>query len=317
MQAFTDFMLQVTYPPNPIRNLDNSLTQQQATGRGFYFNTLPDGRELPSDTFHNCNGCHTLNPTGNSEFGVLKPGFFGSDGRYSFDNTPEFVKVPHLRNAYTKVGMFGVANTFGLPIDRPAPLPPIVSALPPPLNDVNPTGDQVRGFGFLHSGETDTLFRFFGASVFVARPLTDAFPNPGGIPPDANGMALRRALEAFVMAFDTNLAPIVGQQVTLTAQNAAVADPRIALIKARAALDEADLVVHGRVSSLEVGFMYDPTTGTYVPDRLGELSLTEAQLRALLKLTPLTYTAVPPAAGERMGLDRDSSGAPDRTTAAF
>ena len=26
MQAFTDFILQVTYPPNPIRNLDNSLT---------------------------------------------------------------------------------------------------------------------------------------------------------------------------------------------------------------------------------------------------------------------------------------------------
>src|SRR5690606_11402540 len=26
MQAFTDFILQITYPPNPIRNLDNSLT---------------------------------------------------------------------------------------------------------------------------------------------------------------------------------------------------------------------------------------------------------------------------------------------------
>jgi hypothetical protein len=30
----------------------------------------------------------------------------------------------------------------------------------------------------LHSGETDTLFRFFGASVFAARPLTDRFRTP-------------------------------------------------------------------------------------------------------------------------------------------
>src|SRR5437773_491476 len=39
MQKFTDFILQVTYPPNPIRALDNSLTPDQAAGRDFYFNT--------------------------------------------------------------------------------------------------------------------------------------------------------------------------------------------------------------------------------------------------------------------------------------
>ena len=32
MQAFTDFILQVSYPPNPIRNLDNSLTPDQQAG---------------------------------------------------------------------------------------------------------------------------------------------------------------------------------------------------------------------------------------------------------------------------------------------
>ena len=36
MQSFTDFMLQVTYPPNPIRNLDNSLTPDQQAGRDFF-----------------------------------------------------------------------------------------------------------------------------------------------------------------------------------------------------------------------------------------------------------------------------------------
>src|SRR6185436_16469339 len=33
-----DFTLQQMYPPNPIRNLDNSLTADQQAGRDFYFN---------------------------------------------------------------------------------------------------------------------------------------------------------------------------------------------------------------------------------------------------------------------------------------
>ena len=35
MQAFTDFALQITYPPNPIRSLDNSLTASQQAGKNF------------------------------------------------------------------------------------------------------------------------------------------------------------------------------------------------------------------------------------------------------------------------------------------
>jgi DNA-binding beta-propeller fold protein YncE len=317
MQAFTDFALQVTYPPNPVRNLDNSLTPAQAAGRAFYFSTHEDGSEKITDTFHNCNGCHVLNPQGNAEFGVKRPGFFGSDGRYSFDNVPEFLKVPHLRNAYTKVGMFGNAESFQLPIDRPAPLPPMASALPAPLNDYTHKGDQVRGFGFLHSGEVDTLFRFFGTTAFVQRPPTDPRPNPFGIPPNADGIAIRRQLEAFVMAFDSNLAPIVGQQTTLTASNADVVGARIDLLKARATAGEAELVVHGRTGACEVGFLYNPTTGKYTPDRSGESALSEDQLRALTRYSPLTYTAVPPKSGTRLALDRDSSGGLDRTAAAF
>ena len=44
MQAFTDFILQVTYPPNPIRALDNSLTADQQAGRDFFFESQPVGR---------------------------------------------------------------------------------------------------------------------------------------------------------------------------------------------------------------------------------------------------------------------------------
>ena len=40
----------------------------------------------------------------------------------------------------------------------------------------------MRGFGFLHDGSIDTLFRFHASTVFVERPPTNLFPNPGGIP---------------------------------------------------------------------------------------------------------------------------------------
>ncbi len=311
MQAFSDFVLQVMYPPNPIRNLDNSLTPQQAAGRAFYFNTLPDGRELPSDTFHNCNGCHTLDPSGNAALGVKKPGFFGSDGRSAFENEPQFFKVPHLRNMYQKVGMFGNADNFRLPIDLPAPRPPLVSSLPPPLNDPRFMGDQIRGFGFSHSGDVDTIFRFLGATVFAQRPATDPFPNPGGIPPSAAGAAIRRNLEAFMMAFDTNLAPIVGQQITLTEENADLVSPRIDLFKQRAAAGECELVVRGRLALREVGFLYAPATGEFVPDRSRSRALTEDELRALSRHTELTFTAVPPGSGARIAHDRHSDGTPD------
>src|SRR5580704_9849355 len=36
MQAFADFQLQVVPPPNPVANLDNSLTVSQQTGKNFF-----------------------------------------------------------------------------------------------------------------------------------------------------------------------------------------------------------------------------------------------------------------------------------------
>ena len=141
MQAFTDFALQIAYPPNPIRRLDNALTADQQAGRDFYFGGV-------SDTFFNCNGCHTLDPAGNAEFGVARPGFFGTDGKFSFEAEPQIFKIPHLRNMYQKVGMFGMPRA-------PFFLPESFSGA-----DNAFMGDQIRGFGFLHDGSVDTLNRF-------------------------------------------------------------------------------------------------------------------------------------------------------------
>ena len=314
MQAFTDFILQVTYPPNPIRALDNSLTAEQQAGRDFFFNHDASGAELPSDTFHNCNGCHVLDPTGNAQFGVAKPGFFGSDGRYSFEAETQFFKVPHLRNLYQKVGMFGTPNDFD-----PSDTSNIGQFLPPPYNDVSITGDQVRGFGFLHDGSVDTIFRFHGATVFA-----QTATNPSGIPlvvdptdplkaPEelAANFTLRRELEAFALAFDSNLAPIVGQQVTLRDDSGADAAARVTLLEARAASGDCDLVAKGQLFGQPVGFLYRPATASFTPDRSAGRPLTDAHLRELAQSSPLTFTAVPPGSGARIGLDRDQDGVLD------
>src|SRR5262245_41403578 len=78
MQAFTDFILQVTLPPNPIRNLDNSLTPDQSAGRSFFLSGQV------SDVFSTCNGCHVLDPFN---------GHFGTDGFNTFDFESQFFKT--------------------------------------------------------------------------------------------------------------------------------------------------------------------------------------------------------------------------------
>lgn len=137
MQAFTDFALELTYPPNPNRALDNSLTEDQQAGKDFFF-----GHKTQfglSDPFNSCVGCHVTDPTANAEFGVKKPGFFGGDGRATFELGSQLFKVPQLRNLYQKIGMFGMSKTPGGFI--------IPESQDPTIKNVN-TGNQVRGFGF-------------------------------------------------------------------------------------------------------------------------------------------------------------------------
>ncbi len=295
MQAFTDFILQVTYPPNPIRNLDNSLTPDQAAGRAMYFGEI-------SDTFFNCNGCHVLDPDGNRQYGVAKPGFFGSDGRYSFEGETQALKIPHLRNMYQKVGMFGMApDPFFIPGDNQF------------------MGDQVRGIGFFHDGSVDTLFRFNGALVFAFRapgffgPLDPG--NLGGfpfVPPDhplagvlnPRGAKMRRQMEQFMLVFDSNMAPIVGQQVTLTQANAEISAARIELLKSRADAGECDLVVKAQNGGRERGYLY-VHNGLFKADNSNVDPLSDVELRAKSKdpNMALTYTCVAPNSGVRMALD--------------
>jgi YVTN family beta-propeller protein len=278
MQAFTDFILQVTYPPNPIRNLDNTLTPEQQAGRNFYFGPT-------SDVFGSCNTCHVLAPAS---------GFFGGDGLTSFEGEPQEFKIPHLRNAYQKVGMFGQLDAgFTVP------------------SDSSFKGDQVRGVGYLHDGSFDTVFRFMHGLVF-SRDFSAFGPNPGGFPTGPLGDQMRREVEAFILAFDTNLAPIVGQQATLTSTNEAAVEDRLDLLEERADAGECDLVAKGVVGVASRSWLR--SGGGYVTGYPDEPPTAGSALRALVAAAgdTLTYTCVPPGSGTRIGVDHDDDGFPDR-----
>jgi DNA-binding beta-propeller fold protein YncE len=283
MQAFTDFALQITYPPNPIRALDNSLTSDQQQGRDLYFNK-------PATIGLKCNFCHVLDPAGNAEFGVTRPGFFGSDGTYVGGELPQTLKIPQFRNLYQKVGMFGFPRDI---------------LLNPDHSDAN-TGDQIRGFGFIHSGAIPSVFQFISALGFVQDDVI--FPNPEGFPRNEEGIKQRRQIEAFLLAYDSNMAPIVGQQVTMRLDNAGASGQRLNLFIARAKLGECDLVVHGRVLGKLRGFVF--RNGEFKGDRNNSptLSATALKLLALIPGQELTFTCVPPGSGTRMGIDRDLDG---------
>jgi hypothetical protein len=326
MTDFTTFILQASYPPNPVRSLDNTLDADEQAGHDFYFNhvTLADGtsQELPSDRFHNCNGCHTLDPNGNKG-ATAHPGFFGTDGRISFEFESQTFKVPHLRNLYTKIGMFASS------LDS---LQPGTIYLP----EQQAAADAVRGFGFQHDGSLGQLEHFFTGSVFLQTndnvTLADGTvvpPNPFGIPylqPQSlgipgqlpvlqgdGGFTLRRQLVAFMLAFDTNHAPIVGQQITMTAFNASSSGPRIDLLEARANAGECDLVAKtGAIGGIDAGFLYG--SGTWQPSSMRLPGISDAQLRGLVShgaLPSLTFTCVPVGSGTRVALDRDGDGFAD------
>jgi YVTN family beta-propeller protein len=280
MTKFKDFALQLRYPPNPTRNLDRSLTMIQSQGETVY--NAPDTDQVAS-----CNDCHTLDP---------QNGFFGGDGRSTFDAATEIFKVPHLRNMYQKVGMFGESQPHAVAF-------PLIGSVTAFDGSFAHTGDQIRGFGYTHDGSVDTLSRFVSASVF-----------------DLTNTEETR-VEAFMIAFDSDLAPIVGQQVTLTSTNSGVAGPRIDLMLARCGtnfaskilvdlnggpVNECDLIAKLDQGGSQRGYVYDLSSNLFDPDD-GGTAISDAALRALAGAPDqeVTYTAAPPGSGFRMGINRD------------
>jgi len=310
LDEFSDFMLAVQLPPNPIRGLNNQLSDSAQIGKDFFSGQRrSDGlaqdfdKNGPEQDGVNCQGCHGLDP---------EKGFYGTRGEVAHGGEVQILKVPQLRSLYTRVGMFGLADRNGFL----------------PSHTHQHQGDQVRGFGFLHDGATDLLFNFLKGGVFdngeklcpagVTTQHGCEF-NQGfvGIPNDT----VRQGLVDFMMEFDTDLAPIVGQQMTLNKNSDQQKIERVALLEARAQSDftskilggqvkECDLIVQGHVNGAPHSYFFVAANNHYISDTIQTQALTSSALKTLLVQSTdvLTFTCVVPGMGKQMAIDKNLDG---------
>ena len=274
-------MLKVALPPNPIRGLDNSLSASAQLGEEFFHGErradgAAEDTPLNGDNVDgvNCEGCHGVDHA---------QGFYGSRGEIAHGGEIQILKVPQLRNLYTRVGMFGLPDREGFL----------------PSHTKEHQGDQIRGFGFLHDGATDQLLNFLKGGVFDNGELGcpegaderhGCHFNAGeiGIPNEET----RQGLVDYMMEFDNDLAPIVGQQITVNSATIELATLRMQLFEQRAKtpfvskllggeVTECDLIALGVVANEKRGYFYDVTQQKYRSDKASEALLSSDELITL------------------------------------
>ena len=155
------------------------------------------------------------------------------------------------------------------------------------------SGEQISGFGFIHDGSVATLLDFLRLPVFTFRNDDD-----------------RRDVEAFVLAFDTGLAPSVGLQITINGDNktSLAALTRITLLVNQTNTGNCDLVVKGVFGGERRGFVY-AGSGMFQTDRQSDAKLSvQALVDAASSGAELTFTGVPIGYGRRLGIDRNEDG---------
>lgn len=228
MEAIAAWATAITPPPNPYLPLDGVRTPaQQAAWDAF----------AGSD----CIGCHVVDPA---------LGHWGTDGSVAANsNAVQFMKVPSLRQTYTKLGLFWTGSEPRIP------------------GPGDPLGPQVKAFGFFHDGAT------------------------GALPDD-----VREA----VLAFPTNLAPAVGEQVVVGPGSSGAARDRLDALVARSDAGDCDLVAHAGPR----GWWW--VDGAWQSD-LGGGSTTDD----LVAAGPVRVLCAPPGLGARLALDRDGDGVPN------
>jgi len=282
MDTFTDFIMTVNLPPNPYRNLDNTMpatiTVPSQNGGGQTANGNPNNganiyvnQNLDAGTF-SCNTCHAL-PTGTST------NLFNGN----LEGESQDFKIPQLRNMYEKVGfdvirpniLNGNASNIGLP-------------------------QQKRGYGVLHDGSV-SMTEFLAANIFTSSTQQE------------------RDLFAFLLAFGSESVPCIGRQQSVDSGNKSNATviSTINTLIAQAATGGCDLIIKGSLGGVAKGYVYNRGTSLFDPDSLLESGIAESTLRASVGASDvITYSGVAPGAGRRLGIDRDRDTFLDRTELA-
>jgi YVTN family beta-propeller protein len=284
MSAFSTFVETLTYPPNPNENLDRTFPTPPDEG-------MPDAN-LGSSRFQNFRGVFgeiILGPANNCNAchtaSPQIPNRFGiGTARLVFSGT--ILSEPQ---AFKAAQLRGIYQKVGLK----KPLPGQARA------------EQMTGFGFMHDGAIDTLLNFMKQPDFIGFHNDDE----------------RRDIEAFLISFDSVMAPAVGLQVTVNAENKNSPQvlARLNLLVQQAqpvpifgsifpSAPSCDLVVRGIYGGAPRAFL-QLGNGIFQPDSRSEANLTLQQLlNSVGESAELTFTGVPEGEGRRYSIDRDGNG---------
>ena len=259
LQDFTEFALAIRYPPNPIRELDNSLVGRQVRGAQIFRNGVV---RIQTGLLEVCVQCHTLDPA---------VGLFGTKGLSSNNSQAgeKNFKIPHFRDQYQKVGMFGWAFAG------------------PPA-----TGPQIRGFSFNHNGAT--------SSNFIIADL--------GMPAD-DLLAIRDFLYAFPTESPPITGQQATLGLASPAAHAARIDLLFERARVEAPVPECDLVVTGVVGGVARGWFMTGAgrfRSDRAGETLRSRTQIENMLRS--GEDRLTWSCVPWGSGRRIAIDRDLDG---------
>ena len=315
MQRFEDYLATIAYPPNPFRDLDNSLATSvrlpnpvpQESGDPLLFGNAAAGRVnyrtafMPLNAY--CATCHSL-PSGAGanqvqdlfeleRYHTLPPGPYGelhaalfSFGGGGGDNVT--MKGVQLRNLYEKTG-FDLRST-----------------------------ESVVGFGFRHDSSVDTLPRLltdpFDHSMIVADGAGD-FTSPQKV---ADMIAFLLSLSGETKGFHRGFfgrprggTPVLsthagaGAQLTLDGPPKDAAAERLMQFLALAESEALGLIAKG--GPQRRGFLY-LGGGRFQADRAGQLVSAEELLGSAGPGAELTLTLVPLGTRIRLGVDRDLDG---------
>lgn len=313
MAEFEAYLARIHFPPNPVRNLDNSLkTDMPLPGHFTTGRFAPAGQPLPNGNavrglslfrppnlmepgVRACVSCHTL-PTGagsDHTFAgtAFQPFPVGANGEHHLAVIPGngvitlTLKIPQLRSVLDKRGF----NTTQL--------------------------SNSAGFGYGHNGGVDSLERVVAEPIFapssdqdvadlVAFVLSisggDLPSTPGNDPLQPPGVASN----------DTHAA--VGRQLTFAAINGAplAQIQELGSLMQMAGADRIGLIARLIVQGEPRGLFFDGNG--WQSDRQAEYFPTAALMSNSNVGSELTITAVARGTQVRLGVDRDLDGALDR-----
>jgi hypothetical protein len=259
MQKFADFSMGITYPPNPVRSLDNQLRGIEIDGERLFQQGIV---RVQTSQLEVCAQCHTLDPAN---------GLYGTKGLSSDNSQPgeKNFKIPHFRDQYQKVGMFGWG--FQSPTAR---------------------GPQIRGFSFNHNGATSSNF----AVADLGMPAADL-------------LAIRAFLYGFPTESAAVTGQAITLTSSNLAATTDRADLLIGRAEVTVPIPECDLVANGVVNSVAQSWLYDgiglflPDNAGDAGLTRAEL---EAALSS--PDDRITLMCVPWGAGQRIAIDRDMDG---------